>query len=336
MEVFQTKRLTIPAAEELLGLYFPVLDHGYVALVDYMGGDAAIDQAARTSYGAGTRKVSERRGLLRTLKRNAHTSPYEMVELKFHCAMPIFVARQWVRHRTANLNEYSARYSVLPMLFYVPDQLVVGKQSVNNKQGRGAALDAEQFEQYLESVHLAYEAAQAEYEKQVRMGVARETARGVLPVTTYTQWYWKIDLHNLSHFLGLRCDAHAQLEIRVYADILAAMVKRLAPESFEAWVDYEFAGCRMSRMELGILRKLVLANLEDASIIPNPHGPLIDVASMQSGFGLSKREVDEFLVKLSRPTVVPSFDLDLAAAKSPEFFAEKWEKAVPTVDRVPA
>jgi len=335
----ETKRLTIPAAEELLGLYFPVLDHGYVSLVDYMGGDEAIDQAARTSYGAGTRKVSERRGLLRTLKRNAHTSPFEMVELKLHCAMPIFVARQWVRHRTASLNEYSARYSVLPMLFYVPDQQVVGKQSINNKQGRGVPLGQEDFSEYIESVHLAHGAAQAEYEKQVGMGVARETARGVLPVSTYTQWYWKIDLHNLMHFLGLRCDLHAQLEVRVYANLIAGMVKRLAPESFEAWVDYHFAGCRMSRMEMNVLRDMVvcegrsvrgLHSIVEDNTMQSMY--VVEDNTMQSMYGLSKREVDEFLKKLE-PVEVPNFDLDLSQAESPEFFAEKWAAAVPGVDR---
>jgi thymidylate synthase (FAD) len=327
----ETKRLTIPAAEELIGLYFPVLNHGYVSLIDYMGGDEAIDQAARTCYGAGTRKVNERRGLLRTLKRNMHTSPYEMVELKFHCAMPIFVARQWVRHRTASLNEYSARYSVMPMLFYVPEQDVVGFQSINNKQGRGQALEEEQFIKYIESVSHAHESAQKEYEKQVRMGVARETARGVLPVNTYTQWYWKIDLHNLMHYLGLRCDPHAQLEIRVFANAMAGMVKRLAPESFEAWVDYHFAGRRMSRMEMNVLHDLLMWNHANGWL-QQAGNKCIETEEMQSKYGLSKRETEEFLKKLD-PIEIPNFDLDLSKAKSPEFFAEKWAAAVPDIDR---
>jgi len=340
-----TKRLTIPAAEELLGLYFPVLDHGYVALVDYMGGDEAIDQAARTSYGAGTRKVTERRGLMRTLKRNRHSSPYEMVEIKLHCAMPIFVARQWVRHRMASLNEYSARYSVMPMLFYIPDADVLGKQSVNNKQGRGEPLEAEQFAAYLDSVHRANEAAEAEYALQITMGVARETARGVLPVSVYTQWYWKTDLHNMFHMLGLRCDPHAQLEFQSYANIIAGIVKRIAPNSFEAWVDYEFCGARFSRMEMNVLRKLLThmnyfpsgdqKRPEPCALIHDGVGGGVSIDEMVEHYGMSKREIAELFAKLfdqkNRP--VPSFELDLSLTKSPEFFADKWAAAVPKVDR---
>ena len=329
----ETKRLTIPGAEELLDRYFPVLDHGFVALKDYMGGDEGIDEAARTSYGAGTRKVNERRGLIRTLRRNLHTSPSEMCELKFHCSMPIFVARQWIRHRTASVNEYSARYSVMPMLFYVPEHGVVGEQSINNKQGRGKALNQEQFEAYLESVEVAYKTASIAYENQVAMGVARETARGVLPVTTYTQWYWKIDLHNLLHFLTLRCDPHAQLEIRVFANVMAGMVKRIAPLSFEAWIDYTFAGARMSRMELDILRSLLRVN-ERNGVMASPSifsgGGITTEGMLQ--MGLSQTEVLEFAEKL-REKPVPSFDLDLATAKDGAFFAKQWEEAVPKIDR---
>jgi flavin-dependent thymidylate synthase len=268
-----------------------------------------------------------------------------MVELKFHMAMPIFVARQMVRHRTASLNEYSARYSVMPMLFYVPDYSVVGKQSVNNKQGRGQALDEEQFDQYLESLERAHAAAQAEYEKQVAMGVARETARGVLPVSTYTQWYWKIDLRNMLHFLGLRCDPHAQLEIRVFANVMAGMVKRIAPETFEAWIDYEFCGAQLSRMEVQALRKLLTfvgnpdgSPAEIRSLVfndpressPRPAG--VSVGALTTEYGMSKREVVEFFERLT-PKPIPSFDLDLSQARAPEFFAEKWAAAVPRGDR---
>jgi len=330
----ETKRLTIPAAEELLDRYFPVLDHGFIALKDYMGGDEGVDEAARTSYGAGTRKVNERRGLIRTLRRNMHTSPSEMCELKFHCSMPIFVARQWIRHRTASVNEYSARYSVMPMLFYVPDQSVVGTQSINNKQGRGSALNLEQFEAYLESVEAVYEAARIAYENQVAMGVARETARGVLPVTTYTQWYWKIDLHNLLHFLTLRCGPHAQLEIRVFADVMAGMVKRIAPLSFEAWLDYTFAGARMSRMEMEVLRSLLVMreDPEEGRWLEGRKG-FIGENRLIDTYGFSKTEVGELAEKL-RPRDVPSFKLDLSLAKDGEFFARQWEAAVPKVDRV--
>lgn len=327
-----TRRDTIPAAEELLNLYFPVLDHGFIALKDYMGGDEAIDEAARTSYGAGTRKVNERRGLIRTLRRNLHTSPFEMCELKFHCSMPIFVARQWIRHRTASVNEYSARYSVMPMLFYVPDRDVVGEQSINNKQGRGRPLDAEAFELYLASLEEAYEKARIEYEKQVALGVARETARGMLPVAGYTQWYWKIDLHNLLHFLGLRCDPHAQLEIRLFANVMAAMVKRIAPLSFEAWIDYFFAGTRMSRMEMEVLQMLLRPGAENA-ILWNSSAKTSRVdAEDMTRMGMSKTEIVEFAAKF-KPKEIPSFELDLSTARDGAYFAKKWEEAVPKIDR---
>ncbi len=318
----ETKRLTIPAAEELLGLYFPVLDHGYVSLVDYMGGDASIDDAARTSYGAGTNRVHERRGLLRYLRRQMHTSPIEMVELKFHCAMPIFVARQWIRHRMASVNEYSARYSVMPMLFYTPDRSVVGEQSINNRQGRGEALNDDDFDEYTELIERAHSTSQQIYEKLISMGVARETARSVLPVDVYTQWYWKIDLHNLLHFLTLRADPHAQLEIRVYANILVGMVKRLVPHMFEAWVDYTFAGARFSRQEI----------LAITSFMNSPAPKSFDsLESSACNYITNQRELDEFKMKLV-PKEVPNFDLDLSLAKTPEFFAQKWADAVPLVD----
>lgn len=327
----ETKRLTIPAAEEILDRYFPVLDHGFVALKDYMGGDEAIDEAARTSYGAGTRKVNERRGLIRTLRRNLHTSPFEMCELKFHCSMPIFVARDWVRHRTANINEYSGRYSVMPMMFYTPAQF--RKQSKKNKQGGEAPMEAALADESVS--HLRQHRAQVaqDYEWMVANDFARELARIDLPVSTYTQWYWKIDLHNLLHFLGLRCDERAQFELRVFADVMAAMVKRIAPLSFEAWVDYFFAGARMSRMEMDILRMLI--NVGENDMVKSAFGIFSGGGITAEGMmqmGLSKTEVTEFVAKFKKKDV-PSFDLDLSLAKDGEFFSKQWADAVPKVDR---
>ena len=328
-----TKRLTIPAAEELLDLYFPVLDHGFVALKDYMGGDEAIDEAARNSYGAGTRKVNERRGLIRTLRRNLHTSPFEMCELKFHCSMPIFVARQWIRHRTASLNEYSGRYSVIPMMFYMPDEEQIRKQSKKNKQGGAGAVEATVAAAAVTRLQQHRVQVSQDYEWMVAEDFARELARIDLPVSTYTQWYWKIDLHNLLHFLGLRCDSHAQFEIRVFADVMAGMVKRVAPLSFEAWIDYFFAGARMSRMELDILRTLLRVNERDG-VMASPSifsgGGITAEGMMQ--MGLSKTEVTEFAAKL-RAKDVPSFDLDLSLGKDGEFFAQQWAAAVPKIDQ---
>ncbi|NIP81529.1 MAG: FAD-dependent thymidylate synthase, partial [Gemmatimonadetes bacterium] len=217
----QTKRPTIAAAEEILGGYFPVLDHGFVALVDYMGSDEDIERAARVSYGYGTRKVSQTRGLVRYLRRHKHTTPSEMVELKFHVCMPIFVARQWIRHRTANVNEYSGRYSLMPLLFYTPGSDDFALQSADNKQGRlPRGADPELYREAVQRWEATRRRAADDYEWLVGQDVARELARIDLPLSTYTQWYWKIDLHNLLHFLTLRADPHAQYEIRAYAEVM--------------------------------------------------------------------------------------------------------------------
>ena len=324
-----TRRPTNPAAEELLGLYFPVLDHGFVALVDYMGSDEDVERAARVSYGYGTRRTSETRGLIRYLRRHRHTTPSEMVELKFHCAMPIFVARQWVRHRQVSLNEYSGRYSLLPLLFYRPALEHFQPQSATNRQGRsGGSLDAI-YADAVERWERARRVAAEQYEWLVHQDVARELARIDLPLSTYTQWYWKIDLHNLVHFLGLRADPHAQYEIRAYARVMAGMLKRVAPLSFEAWLDYEYGGAHLSRGELGALQRLVdvrdreLHSRRDARVTAG------DLASL----GLSKREADELLAKLSTPPPADDFDLDLSAARPAEHFARMMEAAVPRVDR---
>ena len=207
----ETKRPTSPTAEEILGLYFPVLDHGFVSLVDYMGTDEDIERAARVSYGYGTRKQSATRGLLRYLRRHKHTTPSEMVELKFHCCMPMFIARQWIRHRTASVNEYSGRYSLIPMLFYTPEAAQLQTQSKRNNQGRsGQAVGADLFQEAQRRWAAIRRDSTDAYAWLTENEVARELARIDLPLSTYTQWYWKIDLHNLLHFLTLRVDTHAQ------------------------------------------------------------------------------------------------------------------------------
>jgi thymidylate synthase (FAD) len=238
--VTDTKRPTSPAAEEIVGLYFPVLDHGFVSLVDYMGTDECIERAARVSYGYGTRKQSLTRGLLRYLRRHKHTTPSEMVELKFHCCMPIFIARQWIRHRTASVNEYSGRYSLIPMLFYTPDAAQLQTQSKRNNQGRSGQQVADDV--HAEAVRRWNDIRRASteaYEWMTGGEVARELARIDLPLSTYTQWYWKIDLHNLLHFLTLRVDAHAQWEIQEFGRVMAGMLKRVAPLKYEDWIDYD-------------------------------------------------------------------------------------------------
>lgn len=238
-----------------------VHDHGFVALVDVMPrlvpegqtADMAIVQAARVSYGAGTKRVQEDRGLIRYLMRHRHTTPFEMVELKFHCAMPIFVARQWIRHRTANVNEYSARYSVVPDRFYRPAPGDVRLQSASNRQGGDEPADdatAEAFLAYLD----AAEARHADYEALLARGVAREQARIGLPQSVYTEWYWKCDLHNVLHFLSLRLDPHAQREIRDYALAMFALLEPVAPVACEAFLDYRLDGVSLSRLEIDALR----------------------------------------------------------------------------------
>ena len=238
-----------------------VHDHGLVALVDVMPrlapagktADFAIVQAARVSYGEGTKQVNEDRGLIRYLARHRHTTPFEMVEFKFHHVMPIFVARQWIRHRTANVNEYSARYSVVRDRFYHPTAENVRKQSESNRQGGGESMDpltAKEFLDYLAEIERGY----AKYEQFLQKGVAREIARIALPASVYTEWYWKIDLHNLFHFLSLRMDAHAQQEIRDYADAMFELVRPIVPIAAEAFLDYNLGAVHLSRLEAEALR----------------------------------------------------------------------------------
>ena len=240
------------------------LDKGFVRLVDSMGGDDAIVQSARVSYGKGTSKLSQDRGLIRYLMRHRHTTPFEMVEFKFHCKMPIFVARQWVRHRTANINEYSLRYSEARDEFYFPDPNHIEFQSAVNKQGRMGEVDNElkmKVQAYFKEISdRSFEI----YSELNEAGVARELARAILPVNLYTEWYWKNDLHNLLHFIGLRSDGHAQYEIRVFSDAMASYVKKVAPFAWEAYQDYVVKGMRFSKIEQSILeRKLPKRVLSD-------------------------------------------------------------------------
>ena len=231
------------------------LDKGFVRLVDSMGGDDAIVQAARVSYGQGTSKVSQDRGLIRYLMRHRHTTPFEMVEFKFHCKMPIFVARQWVRHRTANINEYSLRYSEARDEFYYPEPENIQFQSSLNKQGRSGEVPPELKQKVLDYFKENSERSFTMYQDLNEAGVARELIRSLLPVNIYTEWYWKNDLHNLLHFVGLRSDSHAQYEIRVFSDAMAHYVKEKAPFAWEAYQDYVVHGMRFSKIEKGLLEK---------------------------------------------------------------------------------
>ena len=254
--ISQTKRVTSEGAEKWLWVEVPVLDHGNIMLVDYMGADVSIEQAARVSYGSGTRKVSETEGLIRYLLRHSHTTPFEMIEVKFACRMPMFVARQWIRHRTANVNEYSARYSVVKDTFYVPADEVIQLQSTDNKQGRGQQADDEARTKVREFIVMDARSAYQHYEEMLELGVARELARSNLPVGYYTEWYWKIDLHNLMHFLRLRLDPHAQYEVRVYAEAMAKVVAEAFPIAWQAFVDYELEATKFTRLDMEVARKI--------------------------------------------------------------------------------
>lgn len=274
----RTRRPISEGAEKWLGVPIRCLDHGFVYLVDYMGDDGAIEQAARVSYGGGTRKVSETRGLIRYLRRHAHTTPFEMVEVKFHAKMPIFVARQWVRHRTANINEYSARYSILDEEFYIPEPVVLAEQSSSNKQGREKAVPSE-YAKYVRK--LLIDDAVRLYQHYDEMlnddglgnaknankpRIARELARMDLSLNYYTQWYWKIDLHNLMHFCKLRMDPHAQYEIKVFADAMAKIMKDAFPIAWEAFDDYELHAIKLTRLDLKILKILIKDRLRFTSV----------------------------------------------------------------------
>ncbi len=271
-----TRRPTVPALEERLFTVLPVLDHGFVRVIDYMGDDGAIVQAARVSYGKGTRAARNDRGLVRYLLRHRHTTPLEMCEIKLHIKLPIFVARQWIRHRTANVNEYSARYSILDREFYLPEPAQLAVQSSTNRQGRGGTLTEADSARVLDLLRRDAGQAYDTYETMLNDDgtgepvdssspmVARELARMNLSLNYYTQWYWKIDLHNLLHFLSLRMDAHAQYEIRVYADIIGDLVRSWVPHVWEAFEDYRLGGAFFARQELEVIRAMLAGGDPDA------------------------------------------------------------------------
>jgi thymidylate synthase (FAD) len=264
-----TIRQVSPGVESLLYTPLPVLDHGFVRVIDYMGTDSAIVQAARVSYGAGTKKVNEDAGLINYLLRHRHTTPFEMCEIKFHIKLPIFVARQWIRHRTANVNEYSGRYSIMDKEFYIPQPEHLAAQSKQNHQGRGEVLEGAEAQRVLEILKADSVNAYAHYEEMLnsdeegnihsaeKTGLARELARMNLPVNFYTQWYWKVDLHNLLHFLALRADSHAQYEIRVYAEAMLDVLKAWVPITYAAFMDYRVGGASFSAKGLDVVRRML-------------------------------------------------------------------------------
>ena len=277
----ETLRSTVPELENILYQPFEVLDHGFVRVIDYMGDDSAIVQSARVSYGKGTKQISNDKGLIKYLMRHRHSTPFEMCEIKFHIKLPIFIARQWIRHRTANVNEYSARYSILDKEFYIPSMENVAAQSTINNQGRGEVLSSDEASEVISILKKDAEQTYANYETLLnenpngeaiddsKPGVARELARMNLTLNTYTQWYWKIDLNNLLHFLALRADAHAQYEIRVYADIMMDIVKKWVPIAADAFEDYRIGGAEISAKEINLLKKLLKgehASFEDEGI----------------------------------------------------------------------
>ncbi len=251
-------RCIVSEAEAVLDKEYPVLDKGFVRLVDYMGGDSRIVQAARVSYGAGTKTVRQDAGLIDYLLRNEHTSPFEQVVFTFHAKMPIFVARQWIRHRTARLNEISGRYSVMADEFYMPHPDDVAEQSTDNKQGRKSEpMEAERAEKIRSVIDGAHKTSYGEYIKLLDEGTARELARVVLPLSLYTEWYWQIDLHNLFHFLKLRLDSHAQKEIRAYAEVMKELASKVCPLAFESFERHIFGGVRFSDTEMAALQRML-------------------------------------------------------------------------------
>jgi thymidylate synthase (FAD) len=292
----RTRRATVPALEEILYQPLPVLDHGFVRVIDYMGDDAAVVQAARVSYGRGTRRISEDQGLINYLMRHRHTTPFEMCEIKYHVKLPIFVARQWIRHRTANVNEYSARYSVLDKEFYVPAAEHLAAQATANRQGRGEVLEGAAALRVLDLLREDAERTYAGYAELLnedasgaaldpgRPGLARELARINLTLGFYTQWYWKIDLHNLLHFLSLRADPHAQYEIRAYAEAMLDTVKRWVPMTYAAFLEYRMNAAAISATGLAVIRRLLAGEPVD-----------------QPSSNLSPREWRELMSLLGRP-----------------------------------
>jgi len=264
-----TRRVNAPELEKILYNEIPLLDHGFIRVIDYMGADSAIVQAARVSYGKGTRRVSEDKALISYLMRHRHTTPFEMCEIKYHIKLPIFVARQWIRHRTANVNEYSGRYSILDKEFYLPNLEHLASQATNNRQGRGNTLKGDEAARVMQLLREDANQAYAHYEEMLnedsegkkhssaRDGLARELARMNLTLNYYTQWYWKTDLHNLLRFLSLRADSHAQYEIRVYAESMLNTLKRWVPITYDAFMEYEYGGARLSATALKVVKNLI-------------------------------------------------------------------------------
>ena len=266
---YKTKRVIAPELEEILYEALPILDHGFIRVIDYMGNDNSIVQAARVSYGKGTKKVNTDSGLIKYLMRHWHSTPFEMCEIKYHVKLPIFIARQWIRHRTANVNEYSARYSILDKEFYLPSKENLAAQSKNNRQGRGNVISGGQAEEVLSLLKDDAERTYKNYEEMLnerydgsvidesKTGLARELARMNLTLNTYTQWYWKTDLLNLMNFLRLRADHHAQYEIRAYADVMLNTLKRWVPITYDAFMDYRVGGTEISSKGKDVLKKLI-------------------------------------------------------------------------------
>ena len=287
---FSTKRVTVSDLEKILYEAIPILDHGFIRVVDYMGDDTSIVQAARVSYGKGTKKVSTDAGLIKYLMRHWHSTPFEMCEIKYHVKLPIFIARQWIRHRTANVNEYSARYSILDKEFYLPSPKHLAAQSQSNRQGRGDVLEGDQAKKVLDLLKSDAKRTYSNYEEMLnerydgsvidenKIGLARELARMNLTLNTYTQWYWKTDLLNLMNFLRLRGDSHAQYEITAYANVMLDTLKKWVPITFEAFMDYRVGGTEVSAKGKLIIQKMIKGadvNLENS--------------------GLSKREWNELM-----------------------------------------
>ena len=287
-----TKRVTSPELEKVLYEAIPVLDHGFIRVIDYMGDDSSIVQSARVSYGKGTKKVSTDEGLIRYLMRHWHSTPFEMCEIKYHVKLPIFIARQWIRHRTANVNEYSARYSILDKEFYIPAKEQLSAQATNNRQGRGELITGQQADEVLKILKDDAVRTYENYEKMLnerfdgtiidekKSGLARELARMNLTLNSYTQWYWKTDLLNLMNFLFLRGDSHAQYEIRVYAEKMLDTVKKWVPITHAAFLDYRFGAAHLSSKGLKIVKSMINGNkvsYEDSGLSKREWNELMEV-----------------------------------------------------------
>ena len=301
LQNYSTKRVTSPELEKVLYEAIPVLDHGFIRVIDYMGDDSSIVQSARVSYGKGTKKVSTDEGLIRYLMRHRHSTPFEMCEIKYHVKLPIFIARQWIRHRTANVNEYSARYSILDKEFYLPAKEQLAAQSQSNRQGRGDVLQGKQAEDVLNILKDDATRTYDNYEKLLnerfdgtkidenKVGLARELARMNLTLNTYTQWYWKTDLLNLLNFLFLRADNHAQYEIRVYADKMLDTVKKWVPITYQAFMDYRVGAAEISSKGLKVIKSMI-------------SGKKVG----QEDSGLSKREWNELMEVIDKKNLIVS------------------------------